>query len=89
MWGSNPVIESPAGKCCSVSGCGYDKESTALAEVLRFLFPSGTDEHQKTWMLGGSGVGHFCSELLKFGWKLTKKASGKTFDAFDLEKVEA
>jgi len=89
MYGSNPSISSYAGKCCNVSGCGYCKESTALADVLRFLFPHGTTEHNTVWTTGGAGVSSVMHAMECCGWNLKKVAESKTSDSYTLTKINA
>lgn len=87
-WGSNPVIRRGTArlKCTSVSGCGYCKLSTALAECLRWLGKT-EEEHNAIWQTGGCGVSSVQSVLAALGWTLTLTASGKTFDAFTLTRA--
>ena len=87
MYGHNPVIEYQGGKCTNVSGCGYDKESAALATVLRFLFPIESEAHKRVHANAGSGFSSIRDTLEKLGWKLEKTASGKTFDAYTIAKI--
>lgn len=87
MYGMNPVIEYDGAKCTNVSGCGYDKESAALATVLRFLFPIDSEDHGRVYSHAGSGFSSIRDTLEKLGWKLEKTASGKTFDAYELTKI--
>ncbi len=86
-WGSNPAIRHFGDKCCQVSGCGYDKLSTALADVLRFLFPIDTKEHAAIWQTGGCGESSTVETLNQFGWQLEKVSSGKTFDAYTIKDL--
>lgn len=83
-YGNNPVIRYHGEKCCQVSGCGYDKESTALANVLRFLFVIDSEEYFKVWNTGGAGVNSVISQLLKYGYELRCVARGKTWDSYVL-----
>jgi hypothetical protein len=87
MYGHNPVIEWGDGKACNVSGWGYDKLSAALADVLRFI---GDTPEQVTsiWRCSGAGVSSVEQALFPCGWRLTRTASGKYFDAFDLSRIE-
>ena len=85
-WGSNPAIESHDGKMCNVSGCGYCKLSTALADVLCFLCPVDSDEHNAIARTGGAGVNSVIAALKNVGWDLRKTASGKMFDGFKLTR---
>lgn len=84
MWGSNPVISYHGGKCCNVSGCGYDKQSTALADVLRFIFPIDSAPYMDLWTKGGVGESAVMDTMAKHGWKMRKVASSSSFDAYEL-----
>jgi hypothetical protein len=88
MWGANPVISSYDGKCTNISGCGYDKESSALAQCLRFLFEQGSDAYNEVWGTGGAGFNSFADVMAKHGWKIVKVASGKMFDAYQLSVID-
>ena len=88
-WGSNPVIENYAGeKCCNVSGCGYCKQSTALADVLQYL--GETDGQQNSIArTGGAGVSSVVDALKAIGWKLQAIARTKTSDVYHVENIES
>lgn len=88
-WGSNPVVESDDGKMCNVSGCGYCKLSTALADVLCFLFTPESDEFNAISRTGGAGVNSVIGALDKTGWTLEQGPSGKAFDCFTLRRKTA
>lgn len=87
MYGMNPVIEYQGGKCTNVSGCGYDKESAALASVLCYLFPIDSEPFLRVARGQGAGLSSIVTRLEENGWKLEKTASGKTFDAYELTKI--
>jgi len=84
-WGMNPVIldfnDEP---CTSVSGCGYCKHSTALAECLRFLAPADSPHRLAIHRAGGAGVSTVTARLADAGFILRPVASGRTFDAYEL-----
>lgn len=84
MWGHNPVILHHGQKCCNIGGCGYDKQSAALADVLRFLFPIGSDAYNEVHGSSGCGAQTVESRLKKHGWNMRKVASSSTFDAYEL-----
>ncbi len=84
MWGHNPVILHRGEKCCNVGGCGYDKQSTALADVLRFLFPIGSAPYNEVWATGGCGESATMRTLAKHGWTMRKVANSSTFDGYEL-----
>ena len=87
MYGYNPAIMHHGGKCTNVSGCGYDKLSTALADCLRFLFPIDSEAHRDVWITGGCGDSRTIDTLAKHGWTLERTATGSTFDAYNLTKI--
>ena len=84
MWGHNPVISHHGEKCCNISGCGYDKQSAALADVLRFLFPIGSDAYNAVHATSGCGDSSTTAKLAQHGWNMRKVASSSTFDAYEL-----
>lgn len=88
-WGHNPRIFDHHGeKTTNVSGCGYCKHSTALADCLRFLGET-PEEQRAIHRKGGAGVSAVVSALAEIGWTLTPTASGKGFDAYTLTRSNA
>lgn len=87
MYGYNPVIEWGDGKACNVPGCGYDKLSAALAYVLRFIGDT-PEQRASIRRCSGAGVSSVEHALFSCGWRLTRTASGKSFDAFHLSRIE-
>lgn len=87
MYGHTPVVMDRGGKCTSISGCGYDKLSAALASVLCFLFPVGCSAYNEIASLGGCGENSVISKLASYGWNLERTASGSTFDCYRLSKA--
>jgi hypothetical protein len=85
-WGKNPVIKYHGEKCCSVSGCGYDKLSAALAEVCCWLFPEGSKERSEIHSCSGAGERTIIATLARFGWELKKLAEGDAYDCYLLTK---
>lgn len=86
-WGRIAVILWRNEKVSEASGCGYDKESAALANFLRFL---ATDPAGQAAIHAGHGAG-FCTvqeKLNAAGWILRKTYSGKWEDGFSLERKE-
>lgn len=86
-WGSNPVIEWAGSRACSVSGCGYCKLSTALADTLRFLGET-PEQVSKIWQTGGAGVSSVSQALAKCGWQLEQLRGTDKIDIFSLKKIE-
>lgn len=86
-WGMNPAICNYNGeKMTNVSGCGYCKHSTALADMLRFL--GTTDEEiNSIWSKGGSGVDSVIDQLKAIGWDLKRVHWTKTTDTYEINKM--
>lgn len=87
MYGYNPSIQWGGGKTCSVSGCGYCKHSTALADTLRFLFPQDSPEHRAIWRTGGAGVSSVKSALSALGWDLQAVGWSDKTDSYIIKKL--
>ena len=87
MYGYNPTIQTRGGNAVNISGCGYCKESAALASYLRFL---GTTEEEQRKIHGtsGAGFGSVATALKAIGWQLLHVYNGKTEDAYQLNKIE-
>jgi hypothetical protein len=85
-WGSNPRILHHGEPVTDVSGCGYCKHSTALADALRFL-PETEEGQAKVHRTGGAGVSSVIAALAAQGWTLAPVASGKGFDAYTLARI--
>jgi hypothetical protein len=63
-WGSNPhVYDFDGSDCVDVSGCGYCKLSTAMADVLRFLPGLTPEQSNAVWALGGTGESSVIGKL--------------------------
>ena len=63
-WGSNPhVYDFDGSDCVDVSGCGYCKLSTAMADVLRFLPGLTPEQSAAVWALGGTGESSVLGKL--------------------------
>ncbi len=87
-YGLCPVIYSHTGeKCAYAGGCGYDKESACLAELLRFLFPYGSEPHTKIHSASGAGFGRVRDALALHGWELRHAYNGKTEDGYELTRI--
>lgn len=90
MYGHNPSILNHRGeKMTNVSGCGYCKHSTALVNVLCWLFPAGSIGHNEVARTGGAGVSSVKDAIAKYGWNLETLASGKSWDAYRISKHNA
>jgi hypothetical protein len=85
-WGSNPNVQHYGITIGRASGCGYDKESAALADALRFI--GTTEEEQRDiWATSGAGVSSLQRELEKQGWKLTRTYSGQNEDGYTIGRI--
>lgn len=83
-WGSNPHIYNYHGQdMVSVSGCGYCKLSTALADLLCFAFADEEEAFRKIHLTGGAGEGSVINAVAECGGKLTKLYSDSDTDLYD------
>jgi hypothetical protein len=105
-WGANPHASAQViyqdGTCghtddFSCSGCGYDKESTVIADIFNSLMKyrlheiGATKEHpygvylRDDYMSFNGGVGTSCYYAIAefIGGTFKNMASGKTFDVFE------
>ena len=84
----HPTLFSPTGaKCAHAGGGGYCKESTVLADALRFLFPPDSPEYMKIWTGGGAGVPSVQNRLAALGWALSNTGTGKSFDCYQIQRI--
>ena len=105
-WGANPTAtvkifgsEFERLNSGSVSGCGYDKESTAFADAInqskafrKMLFENsekiaGKYGHSNGKFNGGVGTSCYYSIFEALGYKMSKVGSGKWFDVYNVVKV--
>ena len=87
-WGMNPHISlGDEREAVRVSGCGYCKESTALADCLCWLFEPDTEAHIEVSMNGGHGPSSVADSLARHGWKLESVAEGKNSCAYIVKKI--
>lgn len=122
-WGANPTAEawcsyidkdgnneSHYAKSGSIGGCGYDKQSTAVAEcliqfneVLKLLYTEkeknvtaknheilgyGSGHGILPSIEGGVGVSCYPTIFKNVGFEFKTTASGKSFDAYSIEKIK-
>ena len=85
-WGANPRILHRGEKVTNVSGCGYCKHSTALADALRFLGETEEEMHSIR-RKGGAGVSSVISALRDCGWKLEPVAAGRNYDCYQISRL--
>lgn len=90
-WGSNPQVDDYSGEpCLDVSGCGYCKLSTAVANMLRHLPGLTAEESSAVWGFGGIGES---SILAKFEaatggkWAIVRHYSSKSVDVYRVTRV--
>lgn len=92
MWGWNPQVDNYNGApCLDVSGCGYCKLSTAVADMLRHLPDLTTEESSSVWRLGGTGESSVLSELGKRTnnkWEIVRHYSSKTVDVYRVTRAK-
>lgn len=78
-WGSCPHVffgghDTPI---ASATGCGYDKESAALASAFEHIVPEASKAH-------GAGVPALQEILLKHGFQLELVGWGPSFNCYSL-----
>lgn len=86
MWRFNPVILWHGEKACCVTGCGFDKLSQALADVLHPL-GKDEDERHKIAATGGCGESSVVEALARAGYALCKVADGPSYDGYLLRRL--
>ena len=79
MWGSCPRIEWCGDLVTRASGCGYDKESAVLAELLLHLVPDVAK-------CSGAGVDSVIRCMGDNGWDLKKVYSGISEDGYEIRR---
>jgi hypothetical protein len=80
-WGHNPNVQYLGITVGRASGCGYDKESAALVEFLRFLAPDSN-----VYDASGAGFRAVVRVLDEAGWTLEKTYSGKSEDGYSITR---
>ncbi len=88
-WGTTPTIRNFKGETIArVSGYGFCKESTILADVLQFLFPIGSEPYRRIRMLDGCGVNSIKRELALNGYELEEiQTTSKSVSIYTVRKV--
>jgi hypothetical protein len=79
-WGNTAAAYHYGEKCSLASGCGYDKQSAAIADFLRFLVPD-------VWSKGGAGFSSCVRVMKENGWTLECTYNGKTEEGYKLTKI--
>lgn len=90
-WGWNPQVDDYSGEpCLDVSGCGYCKLSTAVANMLRHLPDLTPEESSSVWGLGGTGESSVLSELGKRTggkWQIVRHYSNKSVNVYRVSRA--
>lgn len=88
MWGRCPRVVYPDGTVvCRVNGCGFDKLSTILVDVL-YKAPFMTEDAQDAVAgKAASGVSSLTHVLSLHGWELVRIVDSASFDAFELRAL--
>jgi hypothetical protein len=108
-WGMNPHATVYITHICryehtgKASGCGYDKESAAIAEALNDspiiqamlvnhleqgkVFPYGISNYRFPKFEGGVGTSCYYKVFEAMGYKMEQVANGKSFDAYIVRKA--
>ena len=85
-WGMCPRIEWRGHIVARATGCGYCKESTVLADALRFL----ADDYEAHVAIHGTaacGPEKTISVLAKCGWTMRRVARTRTTDTYTITRA--
>lgn len=89
-WGHCPSVETLGEeRLAYVSGCGFDKLSAALSQVLRFLPGLSVDGRQGIERANSAGFPALESACARAGWELRQVYSGKAEDGFTIRRKPA
>ena len=80
MWGANPTLTYKGTTVAKASGCGYDKESAALADFLSHLVPEAARS-------SGAGFLSVVEAMAAAGWELRKTYCGIREDGYELRRA--
>ncbi len=80
-WGLCPSAHYRGDRMSNASGCGFDKQSTVLDEVMRYLVPS--IRHT-----GGAGKRATIEAAREQGWILSCDYNGRTEEGWSVKKLE-
>lgn len=95
--GLNPHIDGTFGRMTRAGGGGYDKASTVLSDLLRWLFPRvepkpgeflPAGDHWEIARLHGHGVFSVQRALARRGWLLECVASVKRCDTYTIRRKD-
>jgi hypothetical protein len=87
-WGNCPRLEYNGQEGQSVTGCGFDKLSTVLANALGGLSDS-VEGRKAIEGTAAAGLSATRKALEAQGWGITTTASGQTFDCFEVRFLGA
>lgn len=88
MWGRCPRVVYPDGTVvCRVNGCGFDKLSTILVDVLCTAPFLSEDARDAISGKSGAGVSSLVHALSLYGWELVHIVDNASFDAFELRAL--
>lgn len=81
-YGQCPSISNWHGeKVAHASGCGYDKQSAVLVDLLCWLAP------RRVLKSHGAGLRSLQAELRELGWELACDYDGKTEEGYTISRI--
>lgn len=87
-WGNCPSVETLGEeRLAYVKGCGFDKLSAGLSQVLRFLPGLSVDERRGIERANSAGLASVVSACAAAGWELRQVYSGKAEDGFTIRRT--
>jgi hypothetical protein len=86
IYGHNPVILHQGKNTVNISGCGYDKQSAALAELLCYM-ADDKERYLDIQSKAGCGQESVIRELARIGWKLEQTYNGTIEEEFRLSRL--
>jgi len=87
-WGGCPSVETMGGtRLAYVGGCGFDKLSAGLSQVLRFLPGLSEEQARAISRANSAGAPAVVNACLAAGWELCQVYSGKAEDGFTIRRA--
>lgn len=83
------VYDFRENKIAYAGGYGYDKHSAAVSQVVRWIFPVGSEENKDLGMLAGVGTNSITEKLAELGWNLERVGTSPVSDSYRVTKLEA
>lgn len=74
-------------KIAYAGGYGYDKESTAISQIVRFIFPEGSEQYKEIAMLAGVGADSVSGKLKEYGWQMSRVGRSPITTSYRVEKI--